>query len=117
MNPENLIPAKPGEVRNPRGINQYTYRAKAEASLAKWCAQHGDAVIERLVEDAKRGKSYAMRLVLERVLPAVQAHEVRIPGSDPAALSDFLAKSAPRIRSNGAAGGNGAAPSVDADRA
>jgi hypothetical protein len=31
----NLKPSKPGEVRNPKGINQYTYRRDFEASIDK----------------------------------------------------------------------------------
>jgi hypothetical protein len=33
--PENLIPAKPGEVRNPKGINQYSYRRDFEDAIQR----------------------------------------------------------------------------------
>ena len=55
-----LIPWKPGQSGNPEGRNQYTYRARAEAALDRWCAEHGDELIERLLDDARSGKGYAM---------------------------------------------------------
>ena len=33
MNPENLSPIQPGEVRNPKGINQYSYRQDFEKTV------------------------------------------------------------------------------------
>jgi hypothetical protein len=81
-----LTPIRSGQVLNPSGRNQYTYRDEAERSLDKWCKKHGDDVIERLVTDAKNGKGYAMRLVLDRILPQVNKHEVELPGTDAAGL-------------------------------
>ncbi len=107
---ENLTPIKPGECLNPKGINGYTYRDDGERALAQWCKKHGDEVIERLVKDAARGRGYAMKLVLERILPVVQQHEVHIPGADPAALTAGLDAFFKRRRNNGAdvgAAGNG----------
>ncbi len=89
-------PIQPGEVRNPKGINQYTYRADAEKDLAEWCKKYGHELIERLLEDARKGKSKMMELALARILPAVKEVDLRIPGADPAELEDaidaFLAK-------------------------
>ena len=99
----NVKPVKPGEVRNPSGINGYTYRADAERDLAKWCKKHGTELIERLLNDAKKGKAYALKLALDRILPAVHEHELRIPGIDPVGLGDELAAAAKRRRSNGSA--------------
>ena len=51
-------------------------RSSAEASLDRWCREFGDELIERLVTDAKQGKGYAMRLVLDRILPVKKEIEV-----------------------------------------
>ncbi len=113
---ENLKPYKKGDVGNPKGINGYTYRADAERSLAKWCKEHGDQVIERLVADAVKGRGYAMKLMLERILPAVQKHEVDIPGADESALDDFLVRFAAKKRTNGDARGNGSTDETGLER-
>jgi hypothetical protein len=123
--PENLTPFKPGDVGNPKGINQYTYRAEAEKALDAMLAEkvrgktRSELIISRLLLDAKAGKPYALKLVLERILPAVTQHEVAVTepaGAD--ALLDRLAGIASKRRTNGsgaaveprrANGGNGAA--------
>ena len=107
---ENLRPPwKPGEAPNPAGANQYTYRSDAERDLARWCKEHGTDVIERLVTDAKKGKGYAMKLVLERILPAVAHHEHHIPGADAAGLVDYLAGIAASRPATVSPGSNGSA--------
>jgi hypothetical protein len=71
-----LTPIRSGQVLNPSGRNQYTYRDEAERNLDRWLQQtngdhtNSEAIIDRLVEDAKRGRGYAMKLVLDRFLPA-----------------------------------------------
>ncbi len=95
----NLLPEwEPGQTGNPTGVNQYTYRRNAEASLEKWCKEHGDAVIERLVLDAQDGKGYAMALVLDRILPVVKHVELSVPGVDVSGLVDAVAARAATIR-------------------
>ncbi len=89
-NTSGLKPCKPGEVRNPKGINQYTYRARAEEYLDHWCKEHGRELIERLLDDAKRGEPYAMKLALERILPATVRHEVELPTTTDADLEAVL---------------------------
>ena len=92
---------KPGEVRNPKGVNQYTYREDAERDLAEWCKVYGSDLIEKLCDEAKAGNDKMMKLALERILPAVTKHEVAVPGADPAGLAAFmLERTAPR-RANG----------------
>jgi hypothetical protein len=100
--PENLTPFKPGQVGNPEGKNQYTYRADAERDLAAWCEKYGQELIERLLDDAKKGKGWAMKLALDRILPAVQQHDVttRVETSDEE-LVDRLASIARAKRANG----------------
>jgi len=71
---------QPGQVLNPRGRNQYTYRAEAEASLERYCKDHADQVIERVVLEAESGQPWAVKLLLDRILPA--KHEVEV-SSDP----------------------------------
>ncbi len=104
---ENLDLIKPGEVRNPKGINGFSYRDDAERCLAKWCKENGDTLIERLLDDAANGKGWAMKLALDRILPAVQKHEVSTPGADEAALDALLVRLAPKAKTNGDARGNG----------
>jgi len=37
-----LTPIRRGQVLNPKGHNQYTYKRDAEANLDKWCREFGD---------------------------------------------------------------------------
>ena len=89
--PETLTPWKPGQTGNPKGVNGFTYRADAERHLEKWCKIHGEALIERLVTDAKSGKGYAMKLALDRILPAVQQHDISVLDAADDGLPDRLA--------------------------
>jgi hypothetical protein len=111
LNTSGLRPAKPGDVRNPKGLNQYTYRADAEKHLDDWCKKYGKELIERLLEDAKSGKGYAMHLALDRILPAVQKHDVKVYDADPAeleaALDRFVSAEASEVL--GHVNGNGSA--------
>jgi hypothetical protein len=114
----NLIPAKPGEVRNPEGRNQFTYRREAERHLDEWCKFHGREMVRMIANEARAGKPWAAKLILDRVLPTVERHEHSIAESAGAgALLDRLAHIATRRRTNGsgervepsgANGGNGA---------
>jgi hypothetical protein len=71
-------PIKPGQVLNPKGINQYTYRAEAEKHLAQWCKTHGRELIDKLLDEAKRGNDRMMKLALDRILPAVKEVDLRV---------------------------------------
>ena len=106
--PETLrSPIAAGEVRNPEGKNQYTYRREAERNLERWCRIHGKTLIEKMLDLAAAGKPWAMKLALERILPVVQEHKHRFPDvSDAkldAALDRFLIDEAQEIpgKSNG----------------
>jgi hypothetical protein len=112
LNETNLRPPiEHGEVRNPTGANQYTYRRQAERDLEKWCKKHGTRLVEKLLDLAAAGKPWAMKLALERILPVVQEHKVRFPEVDDAkleaALDRFLLEDArevhPKPNGNGAA--------------
>lgn len=105
-----LIPAKPGEVRNPKGHNQYTYRREAEAAFDKllrsWAADgskrtRAEAIIEKAMELAEAGKPYALDQILKRILPAVEKHEHSIAGVSDESLFDRLAALRRAKRANG----------------
>ena len=111
-NPDTLRePFKKGEVFNPEGKNQYTYRREAERDLERWCRHHGRTLVEKMLDLAAAGKPWAMKLALERILPVVQEHKHRFPDVDDAkleaALDRFMSieESAVPRKSNG----NGAA--------
>ncbi len=112
--PSGLIPpiAK-GEVRNPKGINQWTYRREAEQSLEGWCRKHGKDLIEKVCDIALDGKPWAVKLLLERILPVVQEHKIQIPNVDDssieAAIDRFLASQASEVPAK--PNGDGAAAS------
>ena len=104
-------PIQPGEVLNPKGINQYTYRRQAEIDLERWCRKNGRALVEKLLDLASAGKPWAMKLALERILPVVQEHKISIPNVDDAsieaALDRFLANQTSEVPAK--PNGNGAA--------
>ncbi len=83
MNPHpdtsGLRPFKPGDVGNPKGISGYTYRADAEKHLDAWCRKHGRELVDKIADEAKRGKPWAAKLMLDRVLPAVTRLEHEVP--------------------------------------
>ena len=83
-------PIKPGEVHNPKGNNQYTYRREAERDLERWCRHHGRTLIEKMLDLAAEGKPWAMKLALERILPVVQEHKHRFQEVDDAKLEAAL---------------------------
>jgi hypothetical protein len=104
---------KPGEVRNPEGINQYTYRRQAEVDLERWCRQYGRDLIEKVLNLALEGKSWAVKLMIDRILPVVHRHEIELPSIDDAsieaALDRFLTGSPQEVPAK--PNGNGAATS------
>lgn len=101
----NLVPVKPGEVRNPTGKNQYTYRRDFERTIDELLAgdltpEHAELIPEKLREMISsmpamtRGKAIALITmagalggdekqlpeVLKRLWPVVEKREVS--GSD-----------------------------------
>jgi hypothetical protein len=74
---------KPGQSGNPAGTNQYTYRAEAERHLDEWCKLFGQDLIRKIANEAKAGKPWAAKLLLDRILPAVQKHEIDLGESTP----------------------------------
>ncbi|MBW2696340.1 MAG: hypothetical protein JRE70_07690 [Deltaproteobacteria bacterium] len=109
-------PAKPGEVRNPEGKNQYTYRkdfeksigdllngelTEAEAeSLPEWIREvvepgmtRGDALAAISVHGALRGDEKRHTELMKRLYPATEKREVtadvRTEGALPVSLPDL----------------------------
>lgn len=66
---KNLKPIQKGEVRNPEGKNQFTYKSKAEQALERFCKEYGDLIIEETLKKAAKGTPWAAKLVLDRILP------------------------------------------------
>jgi hypothetical protein len=101
----NLRPNPGGEVRNPKGHNQYTYRKDAEATfdrILRSVADRGkmtvaEAILSDVAAMSQERDKWAIDKVLERILPAVQKHEVELPGVESDALDSAIA----RFRSNG----------------
>ena len=68
---------------NPTGRNQYTYRKDWEAEVERKLKGkvNGELstvlsdIADTLLEQARKGKPWAMQLVLKRVWPEVQRHE------------------------------------------
>jgi len=86
----NLIPPKPGEVRNPKGHNQYTYRRTFEGqieALLKSKNQCGESnselIANKAIELAKNGDKIAFGEVLKRLWPATEKHEVTGKDGEP----------------------------------
>ena len=106
-------PTQPGEVLNPKGINQYTYRRQAEVDLERWCRKHGRELIEKVLDLALAGKPWAVKLMLDRIMPVVQKHEIQLPEIDEssleAALDRFLTGEPQEVPAK--PNGNGAASS------
>jgi hypothetical protein len=111
---ENLLPPPQlGEVRNPKGINQYTYRRQAEMDLERWCRTHGRELIEKILDLALLGKPWAVKLMLDRILPVVQKHEIQLPEVSDASIEAVIDRFIASVESEVPAkpNGNGAATS------
>jgi len=72
-----------GEVRNPRGLNQYTYRRDAEQTFARILqSARGDKrkgtvseeILEIIMTMAQNKDRWALERVLERILPKIEKH-------------------------------------------
>lgn len=92
---KNLVPIVPGEVRNPTGRNQYTYRKDWErtidAALKAGTKHNGtqlESIAETLLSEAEKGSPWAVKEVLKRVWPETIKHEHRdVSGQPPPAVS------------------------------
>jgi len=77
-------PIQPGQVLNPNGNNQYTYRREWEREVEKALrVESGDErrtllqeLVEKLLSEARTGKPWAMRLVMKRLWPERSRLEV-----------------------------------------
>jgi len=79
---------KKGSILNPKGANQNTYQRVAleqfEKGLRRKCKRTtvSDQIIEKVLVDAVGGDPHAMKMVLERILPVIQKHQVDLPGAE-----------------------------------
>lgn len=69
-NPENLVPTKPGEVRNPHGHNGWT---KARERFKQALIDNSDDLSAVLLALAKKGDMAAMKMAAGALLPAVES--------------------------------------------
>jgi hypothetical protein len=100
---QNILPhrIKKGEVRNPAGRNQYTYRRDAERMLDAMSKEHAGEILTELFDNARLGKRWAIQYICDRILPGkTERHEHDLPddGGNVARLIDELATLSRRRR-------------------
>lgn len=96
--PSTVWRIKPGEARNPKGVNQYTYRRDAEATFDELMKgvdlESGLPVAERILGNivamARDSDKWAMERILERILPKIDRSEVVDPEADRSAIAGRL---------------------------
>ena len=104
---------KPGQSGNPKGP---VARPRFEAVVAQILDEQipgtdttkRETVARVFVDMLMKRNGQMIREYLARDWPAVQKHEVDLPGTDEAALDAALARIAPPSKTNGSARGNGA---------
>ena len=75
-----------GNVSNPSGINQWTRRREVEQLwlrlLDEVDVERGrsriETILDRLIAEAEAGRSWAMGMVLDRVLPPIRRDEIEV---------------------------------------
>lgn len=67
---------KPGQSGNPSGKNQWSYRRKFEATFAEAVERDAEHLVSILLSHAKAGEMNALRMVLERLVPKIDRHEL-----------------------------------------
>jgi hypothetical protein len=77
----NLRPPKPGEVRNPKGINGWT---KLQERAREQIGADSEAMVAKLIELAKDGDVQALKLALGPILNITQ---LEATGGDGAPLN------------------------------
>ena len=78
-----------GNVSNPSGINQWTRRREVEQLWLKLLdevdVERGrsriEFILDRLITEAEAGRSWAIGMVLDRILPATRRDEVEVSAS------------------------------------
>jgi len=67
-------PWKPGQSGNPKG--RHSYRQRFEAAFGIAIESRADQIIAALTRIAEEGDPKMMQLILERVLPRLERHEI-----------------------------------------
>ena len=115
---ENLKPVQTGEVLNPKGRNQYTYRREAEEAFDRLVRKvqadgrtMGEVILEGLLEMARDRNELGIKLVIERLLPKVERREHDVEVSISVEQSrDALSARLARLAAGGGAFPGSAAP-------
>jgi hypothetical protein len=86
-------PIQPGQVLNPTGKNQFTYRKAWEHEIEQALNAAIDdtqrkttlqALADKLLSEARKGKPWAMQLVMKRVWPETVKHKHKAVSAPPA---------------------------------
>lgn len=85
----NLKPAKPGDIRNPKGVNQYSYKEDGERDFAELAKKRFRRMMERMFERAEEDSTADAREILARIVPIEKRLDLNI-GSDALGLLDRL---------------------------
>ena len=105
---------KPGQSGNPKGRSKRPSFESVVASILDEKIPNTDTtkretVARVFVDMLMKRNGQMIREYLARDWPAVQKHEVDLPGADEAALDAALARLTAQSKTNGSARGNGAA--------
>lgn len=74
----NLKPNPGGEVRNPLGHNQYTYRDDAKRKFAALCVKHAADFLETVFKEARHGETWAAKMVWDEIMPAIKTIDLNV---------------------------------------
>jgi hypothetical protein len=106
-NPNGTV--KPGSVLNPTGA-KFTWRSEAERQFERLLLKKSkrgaatvlEAILSSSLDEAESGQPWALKLILDRLVPIVEKHEHTVGESaELPALLDRLAGLASAKRANG----------------
>lgn len=82
MHPNSLAnlnpPVKPGEVLNPKGKNQYSYRDDSVSDFSEECKARGKDFITGIWDKALEGVPWAAKFVWEEIMPTVKTVDLNV---------------------------------------
>ena len=85
----NLQIIKPGQVKNPTGRNQYSYKEDGERDFAELAKKRFRKTLERMFDRADEDSTADAREILARIVPVEKRIDLNI-GSDSTGLLDRL---------------------------